>query len=82
MVFHCAYFAHVNRIQNRKRFIELQDQISSIHTSLLLSYQILIASIMCGYSKEDWTELAKMAEVIHFHANLNAQNVSQQNSLR
>ena len=26
-------------------------------------FQILIASIMCGYSKEDWTELAKMAEV-------------------
>jgi len=24
--------------------------------------QILIASIMCGYSKEDWTKLAKMAE--------------------
>ncbi|KAM7427835.1 hypothetical protein ABFA07_021099 [Porites harrisoni] len=24
--------------------------------------KILIASIMCGYSKEDWTELAKMAE--------------------
>ncbi|XP_031556809.1 dihydropyrimidine dehydrogenase [NADP(+)]-like [Actinia tenebrosa] len=24
--------------------------------------QILIASIMCGYIKEDWTELAKMAE--------------------
>lgn len=24
--------------------------------------QILIASIMCGYSKEDWTELAQMAE--------------------
>ena len=26
-------------------------------------FQILIASIMCGYSKEDWTELAEMAEV-------------------
>jgi len=25
--------------------------------------QIIIASIMCGYSKEDWTELAQMAEV-------------------
>ncbi|MEE6495752.1 hypothetical protein FKM82_002137 [Ascaphus truei] len=24
---------------------------------------ILIASIMCGYSKDDWTELSKMAEV-------------------
>ena len=30
-----------------------------IYTSL----QILIASIMCSYNKEDWTELAKMAEV-------------------
>ena len=26
--------------------------------------KIVIASIMCGYSKEDWTELAQMAEVI------------------
>ncbi len=26
-------------------------------------FQILIGSIMCGYSKEDWIELAKMAEV-------------------
>lgn len=25
--------------------------------------QIVIASIMCSYNKEDWTELAKMAEV-------------------
>ncbi|XP_047122765.1 dihydropyrimidine dehydrogenase [NADP(+)] isoform X1 [Hydra vulgaris] len=25
--------------------------------------QILIASIMCGYNQEDWTELAKMSEV-------------------
>ncbi|KAF4789599.1 Dihydropyrimidine dehydrogenase [NADP(+)] [Turdus rufiventris] len=25
--------------------------------------QVLIASIMCSYSKEDWTELSKMAEV-------------------
>ena len=28
-----------------------------------LFLQIVIASIMCGYSKEDWTELAQMAEV-------------------
>ena len=27
------------------------------------SFQILIASIMCSYDKNDWTELAKMAEV-------------------
>jgi hypothetical protein len=26
-------------------------------------FQILIGSIMCGYSKEDWIELAKMTEV-------------------
>ena len=25
--------------------------------------KIVIASIMCGFSKEDWTELAQMAEV-------------------
>jgi len=25
--------------------------------------QVIIASIMCGYNKEDWTELAQMAEV-------------------
>ena len=25
--------------------------------------QVLIASIMCGYSKDDWMQLAKMAEV-------------------
>ena len=25
--------------------------------------QVLIASIMCSYNKDDWTELAKMAEV-------------------
>ena len=25
--------------------------------------QVLIASIMCGYSKEDWSELASRAEV-------------------
>ena len=24
--------------------------------------QIVIASLMCGYSEEDWTELCKMAE--------------------
>ncbi|XP_065069979.1 dihydropyrimidine dehydrogenase [NADP(+)]-like [Rhopilema esculentum] len=30
--------------------------------------QVLIASIMCGYSKEDWTELAKMAEAAGSHA--------------
>ena len=30
------------------------------------TFQIIIASIMCGYSKEDWTELAQMAEVIFF----------------
>ena len=26
--------------------------------------RIIIASIMCSYNKEDWTKLAKMAEVI------------------
>ena len=26
--------------------------------------KIVIASIMCGFSKEDWTELAQMAEVV------------------
>ena len=25
--------------------------------------QIVISSIMCGYNKDDWTELAKRAEV-------------------
>jgi len=25
--------------------------------------QVIIASIMCGYNKEDWTELSQMAEV-------------------
>ncbi|XP_057298871.1 dihydropyrimidine dehydrogenase [NADP(+)]-like [Hydractinia symbiolongicarpus] len=30
--------------------------------------QILIASIMCGYSKEDWTELAQMTEKTGAHA--------------
>jgi len=33
---------------------------------ITLIFQIIIASIMCGYSKEDWTELAQMAEVIFF----------------
>jgi len=28
-------------------------------------FQIIIASIMCGYSKEDWFELAQMAEVLY-----------------
>ena len=27
--------------------------------------QVLIASIMCGYSEEDWTELAQMSEVTY-----------------
>ena len=26
-------------------------------------FQIVIASIMCAYIKEDWTQLAQMAEV-------------------
>lgn len=30
----------------------------------ICSFQVLIASIMCSYSKEDWTELSKMAEVM------------------
>lgn len=30
----------------------------------LCVHQVVISSIMCGYNKEDWTELAKMAEVI------------------
>ena len=28
---------------------------------------IIIASVMCGYSKEDWTELCKMATVRESH---------------
>jgi len=36
---------------------------------ITLIFQIIIASIMCGYSKEDWTELAQMAEVIFFFLN-------------
>lgn len=28
---------------------------------------IIIASVMCGYSKEDWTELCKMAAVRESH---------------
>lgn len=30
----------------------------------LCVHQVVISSIMCGYNEEDWTELAKMAEVI------------------
>lgn len=30
---------------------------------LFVGSQILIASIMCGYDKNDWTELAQMSEV-------------------
>ena len=38
------------------------------HTQLLFSeciivLQIVIASVMCGYSEADWTELCKQAEV-------------------
>ena len=31
--------------------------------TLPFEFQILIASIMCSFSKDDWTELAIMAEV-------------------
>lgn len=30
----------------------------------VFSFQIVIASIMCSYNKDDWTELSKMAEVM------------------
>jgi len=26
-------------------------------------WKVIIASIMCGYNRQDWTELARMAEV-------------------
>ena len=57
MVLRHKYFVHENMIHNFYcRIIKLRLS--------FLSCQIVIASIMCGYSKEDWTELAKMAEVI------------------
>lgn len=57
MVLRHKYFVHENMIHNFYcRIIRLRLS--------FLSCQIVIASIMCGYSKEDWTELAKMAEVI------------------
>lgn len=31
-------------------------------------FQILIASIMCSYNKDDWTELAQRAEAAGAHA--------------
>ena len=45
-------------------FITCLNFISYLKTDLPLSFhQVVISSIMCGYNKEDWTELAKMAEV-------------------
>lgn len=35
-----------------------------IEKKSLCVHQVVISSIMCGYNEEDWTELAKMAEVI------------------
>ena len=43
-----------------KRISHIQFNLS---TCYLCFPQILIASIMCSYNKDDWTELAKMAEV-------------------
>lgn len=34
------------------------------HSFLLFFLKIVIASIMCSYSKNDWMELSKMAEVM------------------
>lgn len=34
-----------------------------IALKMTLSSQVVISSIMCGYNKDDWTVLAKMAEV-------------------
>lgn len=36
----------------------------SITIMYICSFQVLIASIMCSYNREDWTELSKMAEVM------------------
>ena len=40
----------------------------ALMVGITLTFQIIIASIMCGYSKEDWTELAQMAEVNYFYS--------------
>lgn len=50
-------------LQNHVKQIE--EIIKSFKTSKNFLYldQIVISSIMCSYNKEDWTKLAKMAEV-------------------